>query len=502
MSASASGISAQAAEQDPRPIRKKLSLLHSGQHGLMSEKIMQHTWTAENVKINRVHVHQVAHLRDFLDVESVPNKFFRTRGGDSGRCGFTHPIGDDQIVLADAVRREGLGDAVGFMRAGPRPDIVFEPSEVCAAIVTCGGLCPGMNRVITELVSMLYYNYSVDKIYGIRGGYAGFYSETLPPIPLLPDTAQTDNAWLHGGTLLQTSRGGFDLDKIMDSIEQHGFNQIYIIGGDGTHRGAQILHHECRRRKHKVCVVGVPKTIDNDIAVIDRSFGFNTAVEEANRAVQSVYTEARSHRNGVGVVTVMGRASGFIAANVTLASGCADLCLVPEVSFTIDEVVQHVANCLEHQAYCVIVLAEGAGQDLLKGEEEYDASGNLKLKDISTLLKYEIKTRLKKQNIELTIKDNEPKYMVRSVPASASDQVYCMVLAHNAVHGAMAGFTGFTSGLVNNRTCMLPISLVTALSPTHLDPHGRTWERVLRSTHQRATRHSEGDGELSGEEGS
>jgi 6-phosphofructokinase 1 len=364
---------------------------------------------------------------------------------------------------------------------------VFKPQEVKAAIVTCGGLCPGLNDVVHELVQMLYYNYSVDVIYGIRSGFRGFYEKKYMPYWVLTPE-NTKDIQKRGGTILGSSRGGFDKDKIIDACLDHGINQIYVIGGDGTHRGADILFREARRRKVKMTVVGIPKTIDNDIGLIDRSFGFDTAVENAVKAIESARIEAECIPNGIGIVKLMGRHAGFIAAHSTLADRSVDICLIPEIPVQMDGqggVLKHVERALDRIGHCVIVVAEGAGEELLSSKSnEKDESGNKRLPPIAEYLKNEINSHFKKMNIAVNVKLNEPAYMIRSVPANAADSVYCMILAQNAVHGAMAGYTGFTSAMINNRTCWVPMEVIVKTSPTHLEPRGRTWERVTRSTHQ------------------
>jgi len=402
---------------------------------------------------------------------------------------YSQLIKEGDVVLLDIVRR-GKGahissGAKSFVRAGPRENICWAPNEVVAAIVTCGGLCPGLNDVIAELFNTLYYNYGVSRIHGIRSGYRGFWDPRFAPwLDLTPESVRGIDSL--GGTVLGSSRGGFNLDAIMQSCMNRGVNQLYIIGGDGTHRAADIIQQEARKRRIKMTVACVPKTIDNDIGVIDRSFGFNTAVAEARRAIQSALVEASCSPNGLGIVQLMGRHAGYIAAHATLASRQVDLCLIPEVPFPLDGpngVLALVEAVMARQGYGVIVVAEGAGADLLPtiGTDE---SGNKKLPEVGKFLQSEIAAHFARRKLDVSIKYHDPSYMIRSVPADASDAVYCMTLAQNAVHGAMAGFTGFTSGLVNNRTVLLPIPVITATSPSYLNPQGRTWERVVSLTHQ------------------
>ena len=476
--------------------------------------------TATDIRIESVKLHVIPRLSDYhpTPLPSVENRFQRTKMGRipkpsppssspssspssapsdqlASKSLTSHPeqvtynqlIHDNEAVLLDIVRRPGLTKAAkAFVRAGPRANIVWKDGEVRAAIVTCGGLCPGLNDVIAELFHTLYYGYGVDRIFGIRSGFRGFHDERYKPWkPLTPESVR--GIYDLGGTVLGSSRGGFDTDKIIRNCQAEGVNQVYIIGGDGTHRAANALYLECRKRKLKMTVAGIPKTIDNDIGVIDRSFGFNTAVAEARKAIQSAVVEASCAPHGLGIVQLMGRHAGYISAHATLASRQVDLCLIPEVPFPLHGplgVLSLVEEILDRQGYGVIVVAEGAGSDLFQQTDEKDEGGNLKLPEIGKFLQQHIAQHFKQRNKDVSIKYHDPSYMIRSVPADAGDSVYCMTLAQNAVHGCMAGFTGFTSGLVNNRTVLLPIPAITATSPSYLNPDGRTWERVVSLTHQ------------------
>jgi 6-phosphofructokinase 1 len=419
------------------------------------------------------------------------NVLVRTkRGITSGETTYNRFTRDQEVVLVDVARYEQENhEAKCFVRAGPRERVVWAPGEVKACIVTCGGLCPGLNDVIHELFQVLYYNYGVDVIYGIRNGYRGFWHEKYRPWERLTPS-MIAHISQQGGTFLGSSRGGYDLEKIASAIEEHGVNQVYIVGGDGTHRAAELIMQELHRRKLKVCVVGVPKTIDNDVGVIDRSFGFNTAIKHASTAILSAMVEAQCTPNGVGIVTLMGRHAGFIATNATLAAKNVDMCLIPEVDYSLTEILEHVLAVVSRQGHCVMVVAEGAGENLLQDAPSItDESGNVKkVGSIGLYLKGQISaycaSRLPAEE-PVSIKYHDPSYMIRSTPAEAEDRVYCLQLAQNAVHGAMAGYTGFTSSQVNHRSVYVPISVITAASPSRLNPKGRTWERVLSITHQR-----------------
>lgn len=374
-----------------------------------------------------------------------------------------------------------------FHRAGPRYHVAFTPEEVGAAIVTCGGLCPGLNTVVRELVDALWYQYGVRQIHGIQGGYRGFYScNTLTLNPHLVD------GWHRsGGTKLGTSRGGFDLVKIVDAIEHRGLNQIYIIGGDGTMRGAVAIYEEVRRRGLKVSVVGIPKTVDNDVGIIDRSFGFQTAVEKAQEAVNAAHVEAESTPNGMGLVKLMGRNAGHIAVHATLGSRDVDCCLIPEVPFFMDGpggLLDFIEQRLNENGHCVLVVAEGAGQELMESAsiaKERDMSGNPLLQDIGLWLGKRLKDwwKSKHPNELFALKYIDPTYMIRAVPSNATDTSYCTLLAHSALHGAMAGYTGFVAGPINGRFCYIPLDLVAKTQHT-VDVNNHTWAWVKSVNNQ------------------
>ncbi|CAN0166294.1 unnamed protein product, partial [Ectocarpus fasciculatus] len=344
--------------------------------------------------------------------------------------------------------------AKAFLRAGPRPELHFNPTEVRGAIVTCGGLCPGLNSVVHHLVETMLLTYKADKVFGIRGGFAGFYDEATPAVEL---TSEGVEFLQHQpGSVLGSSRGGFDLDKIIKFLVDNGVNQLYIIGGDGTHRGALRIASECMQRGLNISVAGIPKTIDNDLDIIDRSFGFLTAVESAQAAIQAATTEAKCNLpNGIGVVKLMGRSAGYIAAYATMASGDVDLCLVPESPIVLEGpsgCIPHLMKRVEEKGYAVVVVAEGAGEELLGESTAKDASGNKRLPAIGKFMKGAIEDAYHAQDKICNVKYIDPSYMIRSVAATAFDQIYCMQLAQNAVHGAMAGYTAFSAGVVNNRT--------------------------------------------------
>jgi len=364
------------------------------------------------------------------------------------------------------------------VRAGPREKVYFAPEEVHAAIVTCGGLCPGINDVIRSIVGTLEEGYGVTKISGIRYGFSGFWEEGFENMELSKKVVS--KAHKQGGSILGSARGGGDVDKIVDSILKQGINMLFVIGGNGSHAGANAISAECARRGSLVSVVGVPKTIDNDILLLDKTFGFDTAVEEAQKAIQAATIEAQSALRGVGVVKLMGRQSGFISMYATLASGDVDVCLIPEVDFDVhgeNGVIEHVKDLLDEQGHCVLVIAEGAGQEFVKVSGT-DAGGNPLLGDIGPWLCKEIK-----KSTKCDVKYIDPTYMVRGCVANAHDAIMCNVLGQNAVHGAFAGFTGITIGYVNTHCVYLPIPMIIEKERL-VDPRGRMWHRMLTSTGQ------------------
>ncbi|KAF3442937.1 hypothetical protein FNV43_RR16855 [Rhamnella rubrinervis] len=393
----------------------------------------------------------------------------------------------DDTVAQKIVVHKDSPRGVHFRRAGPRQRVYFQSDDVHACIVTCGGLCPGLNTVIREIVCGLYHMYGVTRVLGIDGGYRGFYARNT--IPLTPKVV--NDIHKRGGTVLGTSRGGHDTSKIVDSIQDRGINQVYIIGGDGTQRGASVIFEEIKRRGLKVAVAGVPKTIDNDIPVIDRSFGFDTAVEEAQRAINAAHVEAESVENGIGVVKLMGRYSGFIAMYATLASRDVDCCLIPESPFYLEGeggLYEYIENRLKENGHMVLVIAEGAGEKLfaqsIQSMSKQDASGNKLLPDVGLWISESIKDHFARQHkIAINLKYIDPTYMIRAIPSNASDNVYCTLLAQSAVHGAMAGYTGFTVGPVNGRHSYIPFYRIIERQ-NKVVVTDRMWARLLSSTNQ------------------
>ncbi len=375
-----------------------------------------------------------------------------------------------------------------FELAGPRESLYFNRENVISAVVTCGGLCPGLNDVIRSIVMESYYRYGSKKIYGIRYGYNGLNpAKGYEPIELKPDVVR--DIHMDGGTMLGSSRGGTDnMDILVDTLEKMKINILYTIGGDGTLKGAHELAKRARNRGLELVVVGVPKTIDNDISFIQRSFGFETAFSEAVKAIVTAHVEAKGAPNGIGLVKLMGRNSGFIAANAALAMNDVNYVLVPEIPFELDGdngLLKHLEKRLFERQHAVICVAEGAGQDLIvkDGNSEKDASGNVKLKDIGIFLKEKIESHFKKKAIEINLKYIDPSYMIRSAPAVPNDAIFCAQLGQYAVHAAMAGKTDLVIGQWNNNYTHVPIELAISKRRS-INPTSRFWFTVLDATGQ------------------
>ncbi len=373
-----------------------------------------------------------------------------------------------------------------FEKAGPRDHVHFDPGSIKAAIVTCGGLSPGVNDVIRSLVMQLYYHYGVKEILGIRYGFQGMtISQEGTALPLTP--AEVDPIHNYGGSVLGSSRGPQSPVEMVDYLQRRNIRMLFTIGGDGTLRGAMTINEECRRRSYDAAIVGIPKTIDNDICFIDRSFGFSTAVEKATEILACAHVEAHGAVNGIGLVKLMGRNSGLIAAKSSTASGFVNFVLVPELSFDLDGdngFLTHLRRRLEARGHAVIVVAEGAGQDLFEESTHLvDASGNARFDDIGLLLKQKISSYLNNQKIPFTLKYIDPSYIIRSTPANTEDDIYCTELGQQAVHAAFAGRTGTVVGSWHQEFVMIPMSLATSRRKV-IDLDGHEWLSVLQSTGQ------------------
>ena len=417
-----------------------------------------------------------------LGTAKIPNKLSFCRFANAPSSVMIH-VSDEQLT-----GHEGAPIFYEFELAGPRQHLYFNPPQTKCAVVTCGGLCPGINDVIRAIVMEAHHNYKVAATLGIRFGLEGFipkYGHEV--VELTPDNVA--NIHQFGGTILGSSRGPQPAEDLVDCLERMNISALFIIGGDGSMRAAQNILVEIQRRNLRISIIGVPKTIDNDISFINKSFGFDTAVEKATEAIECAHTEATGAMNGIGMVKVMGRESGFIAAQATLALKEVNFVLVPEVKFEIhgeDGLLQALENRLRSRKHAVIVCAEGAGQHLIQITDQVDASGNPVLGDISQLLTHEIKTHFRNKNMPVTLKYIDPSYIIRSVPANANDRIYCGFLGQNAVHAAMAGKTGMVVSQIQDRFVHLPFSLVTR-ERRRLNIRSDYWRAVLESTGQPAS---------------
>lgn len=390
---------------------------------------------------------------------------------------------DDSLALAVA-RGVPIDALPSFEPGGPRSRLFFDPARVRVGIVSCGGLCPGINDVIRGLVLTLGDQYGVRSIIGFRHGYRGLVPpDSEDPLELTPRSV--DGIDRQGGSILGTSRGAQDPHVMVETLVGHGVEILFVIGGDGTLRGASAIAAAAQERGRAISVIGVPKTIDNDIPFIDHSFGFQTAFARAAEAIRAAHVEAASHTNGVGVVKLMGRHSGFIACYASLAFHDVDAVLIPEVPFGLEGpggLLEYIHRRVDAQGHCLVVVAEGAGQELTRASGT-DASGNARLGEIDRLVRERIIASFAAYRRELNLRYVDPGYAIRSVPANGYDGVYCTRLAHTAVHAAMSGRTEMIVGSWHGRFVHLPIGLVTA-GRNVVDPGGDLWQAVLESTGQ------------------
>ena len=381
---------------------------------------------------------------------------------------------------------KGLDAPVLLEQAGPRAHVYYDPGKTKAAVVTCGGLCPGLNDVIRAIVLESYYGYGVRSILGIRYGLEGFIPKYHHDImELTPRNVSEIHSF--GGTILGSSRGPQSSEEIVDALERMNVNMLYIIGGDGTMKAASAIQEEIARRRLHIAVVGIPKTIDNDINFVPKSFGFDTAVDVATTALRCAHTEAIGAPYGVGLVKLMGREFGFIAASSSLSLNVVNFVLVPESPFKLEGeggLLPALEKRLLERSHAVIVAAEGAGQDLLTASGKTDASGNLVLGDIGSFLQKAIKNYFAAKDMNVTVKYIDPSYIVRSMPANTNDRVYCGQLGRNAVHAAMAGKTNMVVARMQDRFVHLPLQLVTRRR-RKIDITSNYWRSVIATTGQK-----------------
>jgi len=418
-------------------------------------------------------------------IPSPIQRYLKDENGD----GF---LSDDERIAIDInvnslnrIVREGK-EVASFELAGPRRKIYFDPSKLRCAIVTCGGLCPGLNDVIRSIVMALFHGYGVKNIYGIRYGLQGFIPKYGHDVIVLKPEVVV-NILEMGGSILGSSRGPQPVGEIVDSLERMNIGLLFMIGGDGTLMAATKINDAIKERGLRIGVVCVPKTIDNDIHMVSRSFGFDTAVDVAAQGIASAHNESEGYPDGIGLIKLMGRHSGFIAATAALAQQDVNFVLIPEVDFDLEGKNGFLAALekrLELRGHAVIVVAEGAGQKFFKNlKDEVDESGNVRLKDIGLFLKENISSHFKAKSIDISIKYIDPSYMIRSLPANANDHVFCSFLGRDAVHAGMAGKTGLLVGYWNNSYVHMPLS-ASAGKRKQVIEHGKLWHSVLEATGQ------------------
>jgi 6-phosphofructokinase 1 len=458
------------------------------------------TWQADGDCLQRV---RVGLALSFRGLPGTPLRRMDTSIKSLGPCEHISPLRhiggvevnfrtDEDRVLFDHTLdldepRDRTNTALSFEAAGPREKLFFNPAKVTAAIVTCGGLCPGLNDIVRGIVTQCHYRYGISRVFGFRFGYEGLiqrYGHT--PLLLRPESvAQIHN---FGGSILGTSRGPQPIDEMVDQLEEMNVDVFFVVGGDGTLRGAEQLSLECERRGLNKAIVGIPKTIDNDIMYLDKSFGFETAFAAAVAAVKCAYVESVGSMNGIGLIKLMGRDSGFIACYAALAGGNVDFVLIPEVPFSLEGqrgLLEELRYRLAKKKSAVVVVSEGAAQELFASSGGSDASGNRKYGDIGLLLKDRITDFFRERRIECNLKYIDPSYIIRSVPANAQDNVYCSQLAQHAVHAGMAGKTGVLVGRWHGAFVHLPIALATK-GRRKVEPQSELWHSVLESTGQPA----------------
>jgi len=413
-----------------------------------------------------------------------------------GTCQYRSPVKINTFIeenerflfdIGEAAVRKNIEEKTPFLtleRGGPREKIFFNPQTSRAAVVTCGGLCPGINNVIYAITIELILQYKVPEVIGYRFGFKGIADRSIQPMNLTMDTILGINE--RGGSILSSSRGPQDVASMVDRLLEDGVNILFIIGGDGSIRGAQALYEEIQRRKLAIAVVAIPKTIDNDLNFISKSFGFETAYSKAVESIQCAHTESLGYENGIGIVKVMGRHSGAIAASATISSNEVNFCLIPEMEFTLegkDGLFEALHKRLLKRGHAVIVIAEGAAQNLAGKSNETDPSGNRKLIDVGVWLRDQIKSYFEKIDFLCTIKYIDPSYIIRSIPALPADALFCTILGQYAVHAAMSGRTGMVIGQWNHYFAHLPIKLVIGRRKT-VNLRGSIWSSVLESTGQ------------------
>lgn len=382
------------------------------------------------------------------------------------------------IILNDSKEKSRAVELMsGCVRANACKDIYWDPREVKAAIVTCGGLCPGLNSIIREVTNALWYQYGVTHIVGIQAGYNGLkHPEEFPPVQLTPTVVR--DIHMKGGSVLKAGRGGMeDPDAILDKVQKMGINLLFTVGGDGTQSAAHKLYERAKERNLEISIVGVPKSIDNDILFFDKTFGFDSAVAAASEVIGNAWVEATSCEKGVGIVKLMGRDAGFVAMHAALASTIVDLVMIPEVPVKMEDILTYVDQTLAKKNFMVIAVAEGAGQDLV-ATGKTDSTGHTVYGDIGTFLRDQVNSHLKPKGGRSFYID--PSYIIRSVAIKPNDHIYCSRLARDAVHTAMRGYTGVCVGPIHNIIVVMPSKLI-AQGKRNVSIKSSAWQSCVQS---------------------
>lgn len=402
---------------------------------------------------------------------ALPGDFFRSS--------------DSRVLVQNITCRpeEKFSPEPSFERPGPFRNLFFNPAQVNVGIVTCGGLCPGLNDVIRSITFNCLDTYHIKNVYGFRNGFAGLAANQADAAPILLNRSLVHNIHEQGGTFLGSSRGPQNMADIVDCLVRNNISILFVIGGGGSQRAAMKIVENIKQRELQIAVIGIPKTIDNDLSYVHKTFGFDTAVEEARRAINAAHVEAKGAHNGIGLVKLMGRDAGFIAAHATLASGNVNICLIPEAPVDLSQLFTRIRKRLAKSDHLVIVVAEGVGQNLLAAQEarRYDESGNPRLKDIGLFLKQKITEVLHSENIPHTLKYIDPSYMIRSTPANAVDSSFCLQLGNYAVHAGLAGRTNALISYWNQHFCLVPIGLVLSRKKK-VNVSDSVWHSVIEVT--------------------
>mmetsp|Transcript_25246 Transcript_25246/g.64235 ORF Transcript_25246/g.64235 Transcript_25246/m.64235 type:complete len:458 (-) Transcript_25246:128-1501(-) len=364
----------------------------------------------------------------------------------------------------------------GCVRANACRQIWWEPSTVKVGIVTCGGLCPGLNSIIRGVTNCLWREYGVRDIFGMPAGYNGLSNpEKFPPIKLTPEVVAEIH--MKGGSMLKAARGGFDAEKILDNLQKLGVNMVFLVGGDGTQFAGNLLYTAALKRGQPISIIGIPKSIDNDVVMFDKTFGFDSAVAEASEVIRNGWVEATSCEKGVGIVKLMGRDAGFVVMCASLGSDQVDLVLIPEVDVKLEDILAHVDSVIDRQGHMVIAVAEGAGQSFVATGEK-DATGHTIYGDIGTFMRDQVNAHLKPKGGRSFYID--PSYIIRSSPVRAVDHIFCSRLAIDAVHTGMRGYTGVCVGPIHDIIVMLPSKLI-ASGKKRVNVHRSAWQQCVQA---------------------